>query len=90
MINEIPVWLRSFRITVIDISDITLFDSWEDDIINDLRFDNQLGGEIGSNIVIHNKEYTIHGISIYSDLTTIESSEKLNQYGFQLTITVTQ
>lgn len=87
MLNEIPSWLRSFRITIKSLSDTTLFDSWHNDI-QELKFDDTLGGQKGTDIVLSQKSYKIEGIQLYTDMTTDFADQQKNNFLFQITIIV--
>ena len=93
LLDSIPEWLRHFRLMVKTKGETVLFDSWRDDI-KLLKFDDQSGGQIGTNIKLFensNGSYKIHKIvtiRIYTDMTTLASDLKKEVFGIQLDLVV--
>ena len=69
MLNATPQWLKTFRITVLTDPETMIFDSWSDNV-KDLKFDDTLGGQVGTNIKLSKIPYSIEAFQILTDMTT--------------------
>jgi len=87
MLNEIPQWLRSFRVEVLTDTESIIFDSWSNEI-KDLKFDDTLGGQVGTNIKLFERSYKIDAFQIITDMTTDQSDLIKDRYLFQINIFV--
>lgn len=87
MLNEIPQWLRSLRIAVLTDPETMIFDSWSDNI-KDLKFDDTLGGQVGTDIKLSQKTYKIEAFQIITDMTTDSPDLIKDKFLFQINIFV--
>ena len=87
MLNEIPQWLRSFRVAVFTDIESMIFDSWSDEI-KDLKFDDTLGGQVGTDIRLFQKSYKIDAFQIITDMTTDQSDMIKDKFLLQINILV--
>lgn len=93
LLDTIPTWLRYFRLMVKTEGGTVLFDTWRDDY-QLFKFEDQRGGEIGSNIKLLDKPngsftlYKIKDIKIYSDMTSYSSDLNKKEFGWQVDLIV--
>lgn len=85
MLNEIPQWLRSFRVAVLTDPETMIFDSWSDNI-KDLKFEDSLGGQVGTDIKLSQKTYKIETFQIITDMTTHLPDLIKDKFIFQINI----
>lgn len=88
MNTKFPKWLDSFELTISDEKENGLFNSTDFDI-NEIRFTEPLGGQIGSKLMIRNKKYKIVNAHFLTDITE-KHKGKTEGYRFQLEIIVSE
>jgi hypothetical protein len=79
--------MRFIRIAVLTEPETMIFNSWSDNI-KDLKFDDTLGGQVGTDIKLSQKTYKIEAFQIITDMTT-DSPDIINdKFLFQINIFV--